>query len=112
MSTGGDGSSYLCQVQVHRHNIAVWQHEAGAFTQFGADRPEDVCRCRALILRSRGPCTPPSPSPRDLVFLANSGFIGKPDFYGGRIDVLLTGDFVQEGWEIFLKISTAPAAWA
>jgi Rhodopirellula transposase DDE domain len=86
--------------------------EGGALALFRTDRAEDVCRGRALIVRRRGSCAAFCPAARDFILLADVRLVGKPDFYGGWIDVLLARDFVQTDWEFFLNSSMAPSACA
>ena len=105
---GGDFS----QVQVHRLDIADRQDKPCAFAFFGADGAEDVGRSGALVVWGRGPCAALGPAPRDLVLLADAGFIGEPDLYGSRLDAFLARDFVKERGEVFLYSSIAPSAWA
>jgi len=88
-------------MQVHRRNVAVWQHQAGGLAEPRTDRPEDVGRGRALILRCRRSRAASGPTPGDLVLLADPGFVGEPDFYRGRLDAFLSGNFVQQGREFF-----------
>ena len=105
---GGD----FGQMQVHRLDIADGKDQSRALALFGADGAEDVSRGGALIIRRRGPCAALRPSPRDLVLLPDAGFVGEPDLYCGRIDVLLARDLVQTGGKVFLYSSMAPSAWA
>jgi hypothetical protein len=105
---GGD----FCQVQAHRLDIADRQDKPCAFAFFGADGAEDVGRSSALVVWGRGPCAALGPAPRDLVLLADAGFIGEPDLYGSRLDAFLARDFVKERGEVFLYSSIAPSAWA
>jgi hypothetical protein len=99
-------------MQVHRLDIADGQDKPCAFAFFGADGAEDVGRSGALIVWGRGPCAALGPAPRDLVLLADAGFIGEPDFYGSRLDAFFACDFVKERGEVFLYSSIAPSAWA
>ena len=62
---------------------------------------EDIGGGGALIVRGRGACAAPCPAPRDLVLLPDAGFVGEPDFYCGRIDVLLARDRVQTGGKVY-----------
>jgi len=103
---------HLGQVQVHRRDIAVRQHEGGALAVLGADRAEDVGRGGALILRRRGSAAAFGPASGDLVLLADPGFVGKPDLYRCRLDPLFARDLAQQVGDFFLKSSTAPAACA
>jgi len=51
--------------------------------------------------------------PRDLVLLADAGFVGKPNLYVARRDAFLAGDLLQALGETFLRSSIAPSrcAW-
>src|ERR1017187_6575142 len=81
MGTGRDGKRYLGKMERHGFGIAEWQHQPRALAKFGTDRAEDVGRFRPLVLRGRWPCPASGPAPRDLVFLADAGFVLEPDFY-------------------------------
>ena len=105
---GGD----FGQVQVHRLDIADGKDKPCALALFGTYGAKDVGRGGALIIRRRGPCAAPCPAPRDFVLLPDAGFVGEPDLYCGRIDVLLARDLIQTGGEVFLYSSMAPSAWA
>ena len=105
---GGD----FGQMQVHRRDTADGKNERGAFSLLGADGAEDIGRGGALIVWRAGPCAAPCPAPRGLVLLPDARFVGEPDLYRGRIDVLFARDFLQAGGELFLKSSIAPSAWA
>jgi hypothetical protein len=50
------------------------------------------------------------PTPGDLVLLPDARFVGEPDFYCGRIDVLFARDLVQTGCKVFLYSSMAALA--
>jgi hypothetical protein len=63
-------------------------------------------------MRGRGSSASPGPPPGDLVLLTDSSFISEPNFYIAAFDSLVARDFVQTGWEVFLKASIAPSAWA
>lgn len=86
--------------------------EGGAFAVLGADRAEDVCRSRALILRRRGPRSAFCPTARDIILLADARLVGEPDLYRAGIDALFARDLVQARGEVFLYSSMAPLAWA
>src|ERR1700678_1707474 len=62
------------------------------------DVVEDIGRGGALILQGERARAAFGPPPRDLVFLADAGFVLEPDFErlaGGG------GDARQEGWDFF-----------
>ena len=105
---GGD----LGEMQAHRLGMTVRQHECRPLALLGTDSAEDVGRRGALVARRAGAGAAPGPTAGDLVLLADTGFVGEPDFYIGRCDVLRRGDFFQAGGEIFLKSATAPSACA
>lgn len=100
------------EVKGHRRGVAAGQNERGALAVVRADGPEDVGRGGALIVRGAGPCPASGPAPRDLVFLADPGLVGEPEFYVIEGDALVVRDLRQAGWELFLKASIAPLAWA
>jgi len=99
-------------VQGHRRGVAAWQDEGRSLAVLGADGAEDVGGGGPLILRRRRSRAAPRPAPGDLVLLADPGLISEPDLYVGRGNALGARDVVQNGGEVFLKSSTAPAAWA
>ena len=102
----------LGQMEVHRGGVAPGQDQARRSPALGTDRAEDVGGCGALILRGRGPRATPCPAPADLILLAYTGLISEPDLDITRSDARRVPDRVQARWEIFLKASMAPAAWA
>ena len=105
---GGD----LGEMQAHRLGVAVRQDQRRPFAVLGADCAEDIGRRGTLIMRCAGTAATLGPTTGDLVLLADPGFVGEPDFYIGRCDVLRRGDFFQAGGETFLKSSIAPSACA
>ena len=94
---GGD----FGQMQVHCFGIAGGQNKGCALAVFRADCAKDICRGGALVARRRWARSTLGPSPCDLVLLADAGLIGEPDFYIGRIDAFVRGDFRHARWEIF-----------
>jgi len=102
----------LEEMQVHCFGVASRQDQGRALALLRAHGTEDVGRSGALIVWGRGPCAALGPAPRDLVLLADAGFIGEPDFYGSRLDAFFACDFVKERGEVFLNSSIAPSAWA
>ena len=103
---GGD----FGQVQIHCLDVALGKNEGGALALFGADRAEDVCRCRPLIVRRRRPCAAFCPTTRDFILLADARLVGEPNLYCPCIDILFARDLVQASWELFLNSSIAPSA--
>ena len=89
------------EMQVHRKSIALGHDEGGAFAFPGRNRAENIGRNSALIMwrpRSRSAF---GPSACNLVFLANTGFVGEPDFYLVDGDALFVRDLLQTGWQFF-----------
>ena len=70
----------LGQMQVHCFDVAGRQNEPGALALPGADSPEYIGRCRALILGSARTRAALGPSPRNLVLLPDARFVGEPYF--------------------------------
>ena len=108
-------------MQVHRLDVAAWQHERRTFAAPRADCAEDVGGYGALVLWRSRPRADQRPAARDLVLLPDPGFVAEPDLYVGPvapkagatwIDALLARDLVQQGSEAVLKRSIAPFACA
>ena len=109
------GMSVLCdlrgdfsQMQVHRLCVATGEDEPGPLAFVRTDRTEYIGRGGTLIGRRRGSCS----APCDLVFLSDPRFIGEPDFYALRRDVLFSCDLIQACGETFLKSSIATSVCA
>ena len=81
VSARRDGERYLGQVHGHGFGIAEGQDEPGGLALFRADRAEDVGRFRPLVFRRGWPGPSPRPAPRDLVLLADTGFVLEPYLY-------------------------------
>jgi len=99
---GGD----FVEVPLHGLGVAAGQDEGGADAALGADGAEDVGRFGALIVRRPRPGAALGPAPRDLVLLADAGFVLPSDFYLG-VCRQPGPDRFQLGGEAFLKSSTA-----
>ena len=102
----GDGLGYLGQMQVHRRGVAAGQDETRCLALGRTDRAEDVGRLGPLIVRGRRPRAAQSPTPGDLVLLADPCFIGEPDLYA-LARRLGACDLCQAGGELFLKAASA-----
>lgn len=102
----------LGQMQVHRFGVAGGQNEPGSLALLGADGAKNIGRCRALIFRGARARAALGPASRDLVFLADTRFVCKPDLYLVAVDSVIARDFVQADREVFLKSSIAPSACA
>jgi hypothetical protein len=78
--------------QVHRLSVAGRQDQGCTLALFRTDRTEDVGGSGALVPRRAGAGAALGLPPRDLVLLANTGFVCKPDFYLVAVDRLLVRD--------------------
>jgi len=112
MSARRDVFGDFGEMQVHRKSIAAGQNQGRALAVLRRDRAEDIGRDCALIMRRARSRSTFGPSAGNLVFLANTGFVGEPDFYFVDGDALFARDIFQAGWEAFLKSSIAPSACA
>jgi hypothetical protein len=112
MGVRRDFTRYFDQMQGHRLSIAARHDERGALAFARTDRAENVGRGGTLVLRRAGPRTPLGPAARELVLLADAGFVLKPNFYLGWIAAFFASDLLQEGGKLFLKFSIAPSACA
>lgn len=112
MVPGRDVSGDFGQVQVHRICVAFGQDERRALALLRRDRGENIGRRRALIFRGAGARAALRPAPRNLVFLADAGFVGEPDFYAVGVDAFFAADLLQPRGEIFLNASIAPSCCA
>jgi len=110
VSTRRDRIRDLGQVEVHGVAVAMRQHQGGTLAVLGADRTENIGRCRALVVSGDRPRSAQGPATGNFVLLTYSGFVREPDLYLVSIDALLAGDLVQNGRPLFLKSSIAPMA--
>ncbi len=110
-----DGGADLGEVGSHRVCVAAGHDEAGALPLLGADRPEDVGRLGALVVRRRGARAALCPAAGDLVLLADTrvrhgprtdgglhGSLGEPELYLGAARQRVE-DLRQACREVFLK---------
>ena len=106
MSAGIDGRGDFGQMGIHRLGIAPGQHEADALALFRTDRAKDVGPLGGLVVRRDGPGSTLGPTARDLVLLADPGFVLEPelDLYA-RLEAL--ADCFDLGREVLLNASTA-----
>ena len=100
------------EVQVHHRGIAPGQDQTDGLASLGTDGTEDVGRGGALVGGRRRTTAASGPAAGDLVLLANSGLVGKPDLYVADIEAALLRDCLHCRRPVFLKASTAPAACA
>ena len=112
MDTGRDNFGDLCEMQVHRFGVAGRQDQSRTFALFRADRAEDVGGGGALITGRTGAGAALCPAAGDLVLLADTSLVCKPDFYLVAVERLVTRDCIQTGGETFLKSSITPSACA
>jgi hypothetical protein len=99
-------------VQAHRFRVAPRQDKTRDRAALGADRAEDVGGRGPLVPRCGGSGAAPRPTPGELVLLPDPSFVAEPDLYVAGIEAVLVRDRRQQGREVFLNASTAPAAWA
>ena len=112
MSPWRDRLGDLEEMQVHCFGVASRQDQGRALALLGAHGTEDVGRSGALIAGSTRTGAAFGPSARDLVLLADTRFVLKPDLYLVAVDAIIARDFVQADREVFLKSSIAPSACA
>jgi hypothetical protein len=110
VSRGRDRFGDLRKMQVHRLAVASRQDQGCALALLGTDRAEDVGGSGPLVARRARAGAALGPAAGDLVFLANTGLIGEPDFYRVAVDAFRARDRLQTFREAFLKFSIAPAA--
>jgi len=111
MGAWRDGTGYLLEMERHGGGIAEREDQARALAFLWADWTEDIGRTGALIMGCAGPGAASGPSPRDLVLLADAGFILEPDLYPCTRG-LAVRDVRHEGRELFLNASMACSFWA
>lgn len=106
MRAGLDRLRDLCQMQGHGGGVTARQHKTGRCAARWADRAKDIGRAGALIVGCAGSRSPPRPSARNLVFLADPSLVLEPDLYrfAGRFAL---GDRRQVGSEVFLNPAMA-----
>jgi hypothetical protein len=112
VATGRDGLGYFREVQVHRLGVAGRQDEGCALALVWTDGAKDIGGSGALVAGCAGAGAALRPSAGDLVLLANTGLIGKPDFDLVAVERLLARDGIQARGEVFLKSSITPATCA
>jgi hypothetical protein len=106
VSAGIDGGADFRQMGVHRFGIAPGQNQTDTLALLRTDGAEDIGPLGALIVRRAGSCSTPGPAARDLVLLADPGFVLKPEFdLYPRFEAL--ADRFDLGREVFLNASTA-----
>lgn len=110
MSIGFDGSADLGQMSVHRVGVAPGQDKADGLAPGRTDRPEDVGPLGALIVGGTRAGSPFGPAARDLVLLADPGFILEPYFDRGRLTEAVQMSF-QSPREVFLNASMISRSW-
>lgn len=75
----------LIQMPLHGQGVAARQDQGGTDAALGADGAEDVDGLGALVMGSRGACSPLGPPAGDLVFLPDPGLVLQPDLYVGSV---------------------------
>ena len=111
MGARSHGLTDLQQMGVHGGGRAARQNEAGGLANFGTDRPEQIGRSGALIVRRRRPRSSFRPAPGDAVLLADARLVLPPQFdHGGAGERGFDG--LHRGGETFLKSSIACSSCA
>ena len=108
---GSDGAGYFIEVQVHCRRVAAGQNETGRLSLLGANRAEEIGRSCALVTWGGWPGSAFCPASRDLVLLADAGFVLEPDFYP-LVPRRAAGDLRHEGGEFFLNVAIAAGSCA
>jgi hypothetical protein len=110
VSRGRDRFGDLRKMQVHGLAVASRQDQGRALALLGTDRAEDVGGSGPLVTRRARAAAALGPAAGDLVFLADAGLVGEPDFNRIAVDAFRTRDRLQTVGEAFLKFSIAPTA--
>ena len=92
MCAGRDVLGDFGKMQVHSEGVALGQNQRRALALPGGDRAENIGRGGPLIFGRRGARAAFGPAPRDLVLLADAGFVSEPDFYLVDVDTLFPRD--------------------
>ena len=112
MGSWCDHQGDLREVQVHRLGVACGQDQGCALALFRADGTEDVGGSGALVAGRTWARAALRPAAGDLVLLADTSLVLKPNFYLADVDRFFARDLIQARWELFLKSSMAPSACA
>ena len=105
MGALGDVARDFVEVELHHVSVGVGQHEGRPAAAGRADRAEQIGVVVALVGRLPGPRSAPGPLPNLAVFLADAGFVLKPDFDRRRLGQSFKMS-LQRAREVFLKAST------
>ena len=81
--SGRDLGGDLIEMPLHATGVAAGQDQGGTDTACRAHGPKDVGGAGAFILGCYRTCSSPGPASRDLVLLADPGFILPPQLYPG-----------------------------
>jgi hypothetical protein len=109
VSARHDGFGDLREVQVHRLGVASRQDQGCALALLWADRAEDVGGSGSLVTGRAWAGAALRPTAGDLVLLADTGLVCKPDFYLVVVYRLRARDGIQARREAFLKSSITPS---
>jgi len=96
----GDIAGYLSQVLVHGMGVSPRHDESGSLALSGGGCTEDIGRSGSLVVWRGRPCSPLGPAARDLVLLAYTSLVLKPDFDHFVLEGT-GGDFCHSGGEAF-----------
>jgi hypothetical protein len=109
MCSWRDRKRDFLEMQGHSLAVAGGQDKPGAFSFGRTDGSENIGRRRPLVARRGGPGSAFRPSPSDLVFLPDPGFILEPNLHRFAASLLCVG-FFHDGGEAFLKTSAASSS--
>ena len=101
----GDVARDFVEVELHHVSVGVGQREGRPAAAGRADRAKQIGVVVALVGRLPGPRSTPGPLPNLAVFLADAGFVLKPDFDRRRLGQSFKMS-LQRAREVFLKAST------
>ena len=112
VGSGCDGGRDFPQMKGHGGGVAFGQDQGRSDAPGRADGAEDIGRAGALVAGCRGARSALRPAPRNLVLLADPGFVLEPDLYGCSWRKA-TPDFRHAGGEVFLNaaIASGSCAW-
>src|SRR5258707_14878567 len=112
MGSGRDGWGDLGEVQVHRLGVAGRHDQGCTLALLRADCTEDVGGSGPLVPRCAWTGAALGPAAGALVFLADAGLLGEPDFYRVAVNRRLARKCPHARGGGFFKTSVVPPACA
>ncbi len=107
VGAGFDGERDFLEMQRHRLGVAKGHDETGRLAERRTNGAEDIGRGGSLISQGERARSAFGPASRDLVLLADAGFVLEPQlerFSGGRCNIR------EETRDFFLKAATAASS--